>query len=308
MIKHLYIPILIALAFFSCEDEEAIRVPELAQGANVRILVDAEFSFFDLEDLQNAKVVYDLYSANQNIEEIEISFTYYPQGGDAIGPIPVKVYTQSDLGADGSILNEQITAVEVAELAGLENGVDEFTGGDRVVFTNTTTLTTGVTFPTYTKIGEDSVINIEPGIVSGVNPSYTLSFSAFVGCPSPVEEISGTYTAVSTTYDSNGGPAYGLGSSTKEDVTISFQGPEPFRYRVSSHDAGYWVALTGTEGGSADFFDICGTIIMQPKASFGFGGAADNGGGTYDPETGVITMNWYNSFNDIYGDVVYTPQ
>jgi hypothetical protein len=93
-------------------------------------------------------------------------------------------------------------------------------------------------------------------------------------------------------------------------VTIQLVGPEPFRYRVSSHDAGWWKRpeVTDTEGGPADFFDICGSIIMQPKASFGFGGANDDGGGAYDPATGIITMNWYNQVNDVFGIVTYTPE
>jgi hypothetical protein len=137
-------------------------------------------------------------------------------------------------------------------------------------------------------------------------------FTVFVGCPSPAADITGTtYTATIHLEDSGGGPPFGLpDSNTETGVTIAFVGPEPFRYRVSSHDANWWGRpdITAVDGGPADFFDICGSIVMQPKGSFGFGGAVDNGGGTYDPATGIITMNWYNEVNDIFGFVTYTPE
>ena len=181
--------------------------------------------------------------------------------------------------------------------------IDYFEGGDNITFTATAKLKDGRVF---------TAANSAPSITGGAAASFTTLFTVFVGCPSPVNDItSKTYTAEIHTEDSGGAPPFGLpDSSTKTGVTITFVGPEPFRYRVSSHDAGWWGRpdITGTEGGPADFFDICGSVIMQPKPSFGFGGANDNGGGSYDPVTGIITMNWYNEFNDVYGFVTYTPE
>lgn len=304
-----YISVLVlGLLILSCEDEDTLRIPqEFGKGPNVRIVVDPNNSFINVEDFSGSKLVYDLYSESKNLDKIEL-LVAYNEDGVFVDTVVIKSYTQADINAANGVLKgEQVSSQELASAFGVD--VTDIAGGDYFVFINRTTMDDGTVYPSVTVGGN---LNITPNIINSSNTtSFTSGFTVYAGCPSPKEDIEGTYTAEIVTQDSGGNPPFGLpDTNTLTGVTITWVGPEPFRYRVSSHDAGWWARpdITATEGGSADFFDICGTIIMQPKASFGFGAAADAGGGTYDPNTGVITLNWYNSFNDIYGFVTYTPE
>jgi len=292
------------LAAFSCRDEELVRFPDVATGVNARLVLYPERSFIDFSNLSAASIAFDVYSINTDIEEIVYTATYVDASSPDVTFPPVEaIKVPASAFVNGKATDVSISATELATLLGLPGGTDYFEGGDVVTFTASAKLTDGRVFDGN---------NAAPSITGGAAASFTTLFTVFVGCPSPVNDItSRTYTATIHLEDSGGGPPFGLpDSNTKTGVTIAFVGPEPFRYRVSSHDAGWWARpdITDTEGGPADFFDICGSVIMQPLGSFGFGGAVDNGGGTYDPATGIITMNWYNQANDIFGFVTYTPE
>lgn len=285
----------------ACSDET--RVPEFQTGANARVFLYPDRSFINFSDLSTASVAFDVYSINNDIDELVYRAEYTDVSEGVTYPVVDAIVVPAGSFVDGKASEVEILASELATKLGLPDGVAHFEGGDFVNFTPLMKLRDG---------RQISAANSAPSITGGAASSFTTLFTVFVGCPSPVTDITTkTYTASIVTEDSGGSPPFGLpNTSTRTGVTILFQGPEPFRYRVSSHDAGWWARpeVTATEGGSADFFDICGTIIMQPKGSFGFGGANDDGGGTYDAATGIIKMNWYNAPNDIFGFVVYTPE
>jgi hypothetical protein len=302
--KYITLVFLAFVAVVACKDEDAERFPEFESGINARLFLYPERSFVNFADLSTASVAFDVYSVNKDLDQIIYHATFIDANNpDANFPSVPAITVPATAFVNGKATEVEITATELAAALGLPGGTAYFEGGDQIIFNAEARLKDGRVF---------TANNSAPSITGGAAASFTTQFTVFVGCPSPVADITGrTYTATIHTEDSGGGPPFGLpDSSTKTGVTIAFVGPEPFRYRVSSHDAGWWARpdITATEGGPADFFDICGDIIMQPKGSFGFGGAVDNGGGTYDPATGVITMNWYNEFNDIYGFVTYTPE
>lgn len=288
-------PLILGLAavFSSCSDET--RFPEFQDGANMRLIIDPNKSFINFDDLSTASVEFVAHSINNNIDKVEIFATYFSQvNGKHEDSLVVLTITQSDF-VNGKTPTQVITATQLANDFGLENGLDDFGGGDSFTFYNVVTLNDGSVY---------SIKNSANSIVNNPSSSFTASFVAFIGCPSDREGIEGVYNARIEATNTYGIPPV----STLDGVTITFKGPEPFRYEVSSHDANWWLEIaTGTQAPPADFFDICGTIIMQPVGSFGYGGANDNGGGSYDPETGVIIINWRNDFNDINGFIVYTP-
>jgi hypothetical protein len=304
ILRYITVFALSAVAMVSCKDDEAIRIPELGTGINARVFLYPERSFVNFADLGSASIAFDIYSINKDIDQIVYTATYVDADSAQVDFAPVEaISVPQSAFVNGKATDIEITAEELASKLGLPGGAAYFEGGDQITFTAQARLRDGRVFDAN---------NSAPSITGGAAASFTTQFVVFVGCPSPVADITGTtYTATIHLEDSGGGPPFGLpDENTVEGVTITFQGPEPFRYRVSSHDAGWWGRpdITDTEGGPADFFDICGDIIMQPKASFGFGAATDNGGGSYDPATGIITMNWYNEFNDVYGFVTYTPE
>jgi hypothetical protein len=299
--------ILLALAMVlavSCRDEELVRIPKFQSGVNARLFLYPERSFVNFADLANASIAFDVYTVNTDLEEIAYSATFKDANSPtSVFPPKVVVTVPASAFVKGKASEIEITAIELATILGLPGGTAYFEGGDQIVFTAAAKLKDG-------RIIDGN--NSAPSITGGGAASFTTQFTVFVGCPSPVADITGkTYKAEIHTEDSGGAPPFGLpADNTLSGVKIKFVGPEPFRYQVSSHDAGWWARpdITGTEGGPADFFDICGVIIMQPKASFGFGGANDFGGGSYNSSTGVITINWRNAANDINGYVVYTPE
>jgi hypothetical protein len=302
ILRYNFIVALILVAF-SCRDEELVRFPDVASGVNARLILYPERSFIDFSNLTAASIAFDVYSINTDLEEIVYTATYVDASSGTTHPPVEAIKVPASAFVNGKATNVSISATDLAALFGLPGGVNDFEGGDNITFTTSAKLVDGRVFDGN---------NAAPSITGGAAASFTTLFTVFVGCPSPVNDITGTtYTATIHLEDSGGGPPFGLpDSNTETGVTIAFVGPEPFRYRVSSHDAGWWGRddITGVDGGPADIFDICVDVVMQPKGSFGFGGAVDNGGGSYDPATGIITMNWYNELNDVFGFVTYTPE
>jgi hypothetical protein len=304
ILKYISAFLLSLLVMVSCDDDDAKRFPEFQTGANARLILYPERSFVNLADLNSASIAFDVYSENRDLDRIVYTATFTDADSAQTSFAPVEAITiPASTFVNGKATEVQISASELAEKLSLPGGMSYFEGGDQITFTTKVYLKDGRVIT-----GNNSA----PSITGNAVSSFTTQFAVFVGCPSPVQEITGkTYTATITTKDSAGKAPFGLpNTSTKTGVKITFVGPEPFRYRVTSHDAGWWAKpeVTDTEGGPGDFFDICGSIIMQPKASFGFGGAVDNGGGMYDPATGIITFNWYNQGNDIFGYVTLTPE
>jgi hypothetical protein len=303
-IKYCLVTVFFLSLASACDDGDQERFPDFKNGVNARLFLYPERSFINFSDLSTASVAFDLYSVNKDLEEIVYHAQFIESNNpDANFPIVPAITVPGSAFVDGKATEIEVTATELAEAFGLPGGTAYFEGGDQIIFTAEAKLKDGRVF---------TAENSAPSITGGAAASFTTQFNVFVGCPSPVDDITGTtYTASIITEDSGGNPPFGLpDTSTKTGVTIEFVGPEPFRYEVSSHDAGWWARpdITATEGGPADFFDICGTIVVQPIGSFGFGGANDAGGGTYDAATGIIKFNWYNDFNDIYGYVTLVPE
>ncbi|MEO8474526.1 MAG: hypothetical protein ABI477_20150 [Chryseolinea sp.] len=299
-----YTLMILVMAVISCRDEDLVRFPDIETGVNARLILDPAKSFLDFADLSKASIAFDVYSVNSDLDKVVYSATYVDASDPTKAYPPFEAFNiPASEFVDGKAAGIEKTAVQLAQMIGLPEGIAHFDGGDNITFTAKVYLTDGRIF---------DASNSAPSITGGGFSSFTTLFTVYVGCASPVAAITGkTYTAKIHLEDSNGQAPFGLvDENTRAGVTITFVGPEPFRYRVSSHDAGWWALpdVTATEGGSADFFDICGNIIMQPKASFNYGDANDAGSGKYDPATGVITMNWYNDSNDIFGFVTYTPE
>jgi hypothetical protein len=287
----------------ACADEEAVRIPEFGTGPNVRFQWNPDFGFINFDELETTFVRYSFFSESTDLDVVELLTIR-----NSADTVVISSYTQSDIVANNGVIeNEDISAVELADA--FEITLADFQGGDTFEFVNRTTMADGTVYPSPTIQGNS---NVGPSITGGsATQSFTSTYTAYVGCPSNDEFITGTYIATIVTENSAGNPPFGLPNTSELEVEITAAGPEPFRYTISQHDAGWWARpdVTATEAGPGDFYDICGSTIVQPIGSFGFGGAAhfDGGAGSIDFETGVITLNWYNSFNDIFGFLTLTP-
>lgn len=282
--------------FTSCKDEEAVRVPELGTGPNVRFQWDPQYGFINFDELETTFVRYDLFSESTDLESVELEAVYTQNTGET-DTVLIRSYTQADFDSnDGAIYDVDIPATELAEAFGIT--INDLQGGDSFTFNNYTTLTDGSVYPSPTVNGND---NVAPGIVgNSATASFTTTYTAYVGCPSDQAAFEGEYT--SEIIASNYG---GFVGATNNDVTITFVGPEPFRYEVSDISALAYAPFGGGEY-PGDIYDICGTPLGLTTSTFG--STSGTGGGTWDPEAGVLTLNYFESFNGLSWTIVFTKK
>ncbi len=215
------------LMMVACRDEDAVRFLDLKTGVNARVSLYADRSYVNLDNLNGASIAFDIYSINKDLEEI----TYTASFADADSAVAVfPTFTAFTIPASqfvsGKVTELKITAAELAEKFGLPGGVAYLEGGDNVTFSATVKLKDGRVF---------DASNSAPSITGGANASFTTQFTVFVGCPSPQNDIVGTYYSIME-YNDAGEPT---GDTVEVDVT--FAGPEPFRYRVTDHTAELYV-------------------------------------------------------------------
>lgn len=290
-----------AVVGISCKDEDAIRFPDFEPGVTGRVVLYPDKSYVNLDDLTGASVAFDIYTENTNLQQIEYTATFIDADSAETDFNTVTAITvPASAFSGGKATNIEITAVQLAELFGLPGGVSYLEGGDSFIFSATATLTDGRTF---------SSANSAPSIAQGSAASFTTEFTVYVGCPSPKEAIEGTY--VSTMEYNN----FGIGVGAEVEVQVTFVGPEPFRYRVTDHTAELYTCCGGVQY-PADFFDICGQVILQPASSFGsvinyVPGANPNFGqaviDTSTPET-TFWINWNETFNGIVASVKFVKK
>ncbi|AHM62444.1 secreted protein with Por secretion system C-terminal sorting domain [Flammeovirgaceae bacterium 311] len=190
-----------------CEDEDAVRVPELREGASLRVVFpDPLLSFFNFENPETSRVQFDLYTQNSNIDSVNIyaTFTDVSEVPSVTYPITpagqpqrrqlVKTYRQSDFDSEGALRNATITLGEVAAAMGLE--LSDIEGADVVNFYNQVVLTDGRRFPEAIPLPDDYNSNtVTPDIEGrGVQTSsFNAGFTAFVACPLPAGFATGRY-------------------------------------------------------------------------------------------------------------------
>ncbi len=109
MKKYIY-PLILAIGFLtitSCEDPDAIRLPEFMDAANMRIQLDPDFTSLKADDLDNAKIVFSLFSENTNLQEVVLSATYYNFQQDSnYSRRPIRIYSQSDFDATNGAIRD----------------------------------------------------------------------------------------------------------------------------------------------------------------------------------------------------------
>jgi len=278
----------------SCKQEDN-KPAGILYGVNARIIFAyPDNTYINFADLNNAAVKFDLYSQSPDIAKIEYSAKYSNFAAGTTTAAAVVLTVQGSQIVGGKALGLTIKATDIATALAIPGGVAGLSGGDSFTFTTKAFLTDGRTF---------DASNLAPSIGASATSSFTSAFAAFVGCPSNQTAIAGTYTAYDD-YNDGGEP-----TGVPHTVTITFVGPQPFRYHVTDHTGQLYVPYGGTSY-PADFFDICGTAILLPTVSFGqvvnyVPTPADIAAGfetplidTSTPNT-VIQFTWHETFNDI---------
>jgi hypothetical protein len=288
--------LLTALLVSSCRDEDMIRMPQLQEAVNMRVVIDPQKSYLDFQNLGTASFEFDAYSINRNLQRVDFIGTYITIGGDTLERKTVKTISQADF-TNGKA-RVVITPSEVATAFGIPGGVAGLAGGDVLTFETVATLTDGRTF---------SAANAAPSIISGANPSFTPVFNTFIGCPSTLP-ITGTYTSSATGTSTDPGVSPATVTNLPKELTITQTGPTT--YTISDIFGGLYEAWYGPlyefEGDTpATIIDICGAVSI-PTFEEPYGEPLES---TYsrDATTGVITITWVNGYGDT-GTVVLTPE
>jgi hypothetical protein len=158
------------IGLISCEDEEAIRMPEIEKLVNFRIQRD--ISSFDSTD-PNAAVELTIYSESTNINIAEMFVSHYSLIDNSEGDqFKIGELNGNEISNDGST-KVSFTLVELTAAMG-ETPAD-LAGGDAVNIYSIVTLTDGRIYPdTVRASSEIEFINVTPNII---NSSATTSFS-----------------------------------------------------------------------------------------------------------------------------------
>jgi len=271
LIKCLFAALFVGMVA-SCKEESPLPNGILT-GINARVIFAyPDNTYFNLGDISNAALKFDLYSKNTDIDKIEYSAKYknFASGITSAAKVVLTVPGSSVVG--GKLLAASVTASDLATAFGVPGGAAGLAGGDSFSFTTKAYLTDG---RTYDASNIASSIAQAPG-----TSSFTSAFTAYVGCASDQAPIVGKYTSIMTYTDD---PADFPTPSTPQTVTITFKGPEPFRYNISEITAKAYVAFGGQAAGyPGDFFDICGVPVLLPTTTQ-FGTVVDWSAGPVPP-------------------------
>jgi hypothetical protein len=168
----------------SCRDEDAVRMPELQNGVNARVIIDKENSFFSLGDIDNTFISIDIYSINTDLEEIAYSGTYTDVSEGTKSTVKTAFVVPGSAFSNGKA-TIQVKATDIATAFGLPGGADALGGGDSFTLSPAAKLTDGrIVTPD----------NSAPSIQGGTNASFTANVIFPVACSSfEAADVPGDY-------------------------------------------------------------------------------------------------------------------
>lgn len=263
----LFIFTMVVLTLSACYDDHEDYFSDHSPGAIVEV-GNLSPGFFDFTSPDEAHIAFDV-SLQENTSGVNqvIMYKSYNNG------TPVEFRTINALPS-----NETVTLAEASE--GLVD-FGEIEIGD--VF--------GFTF--RSQMDDGRVITSAPSV------------NAVVSC---VSDLAGTYDGVASGQSTDGccpDPVTGI----EKEIIVTSTGDGT--YTISDFSGGLYFEWYEVYGITVDFplpaniRDVCNDItIFNSSEPFG---TAVTGGGSVDPSTGVITINWTNGYDD-EGTVVLTPQ
>ena len=144
----------------ACEDKDAIRIPPFLEGANMRIVIDADKSSLKLANINSSTFEFDAYSINNDLQKVELIGAYISKTdtvkNEVLFSMPGSAFTNGK--ARGVI-----TAADVVKAFKLA-GISSLKAGDKILLENHVTLTDGRVL---------SPANSAPSIIQGQYPSFT---------------------------------------------------------------------------------------------------------------------------------------
>ena len=191
-IKYNSLVFILFVLLISCEDPDAIRIPDFKDAVNVRVVIDPDNSFLDFSDLANAKFVFDAYSENTDLRSATFYMSYYDFSADSTyNEVPLEF-------TEFPTQHYEFTSQELADIFNLPGGIDGLGGGDSFNFITVAVTADGLIYPDTVLQGlPQETLNVTPNIInSAATTSFTSSFLVYVSCPFIADDAVGTYQVV----------------------------------------------------------------------------------------------------------------
>jgi hypothetical protein len=255
----LILPVILLL---SCEDEDAIRIPEFDIATNFRVVRDV--SSFDSTN-PNASVTLTVYSETENIQEADMYVSHFSLiENQETRQFPLASLQGSEISNDGTT---QLTFSLVELTAAMNKTPEDLAGGDAVNIYSIVTLTDGRVYPDTVRVDSDNqFLNVTPNIIQS---SATTSFSPKLVFPilCELDETFGTGTYF---FEAIEGDNLQFGVETFEtgDVTITSTSSTGRTF-----DVPFLTAFVAGFTTTIEFDFACNVVLLQPTGSgLGCGG------------------------------------
>jgi hypothetical protein len=252
----------VVVLFYACETNEDDLMQPFATGTVFPEITEVNSSFFNSFDFDNAFIDFTVDVDTEIAESITIEKTF--NGVTTI----IGEYTEVPA-------NIQVTAEEA--VADLDNvSVGDLEVGDIFTF--------------------EIIVNSKNGLRTRSN----VLLNASVACLSSLEGVYAC-TANGQSTDSGPGPDENPAVDFKYEVTLTATETNGI-YEISDFSGGLyelWYDIYGIGGDSpGQISDVCNTIsYTNTKGPFG---SNITGGGSVDPDTGIITIDGENVFGDTW--------
>lgn len=279
--------IAVSLAFLACENDGGDSKLNLEVGAIPNITKS-----------ETADAFIDLIAINNN-EPISLSFTVDVAQGD-VKSLDVIMFYKKPTAIYKAVLATNVTDFpkeytisqsDIISAFAEINSADDFEIGDKLIITAELTLMNGKVIVIYNNDGSTNV-----GIDITNSPLYDFSQTYNVACPS---DLGGTYNVVSSGASTDPGVNPALNPATNYAYSVVITDNGGGSYKISDAFGGLyllWYDIFGITGETpGTFSDVCGEISGQFAEPFGTDVIYT---GSVNQDTGVITINWINGYDD----------
>lgn len=247
---------------------------------------------------ETADAFIDLIAIN-NDQPIDIAFTV-DLGQGAVQSMDVIMFYKKPTAIYKAVLEANVTEfpksyslsqADIIDGFAEINSATEFEVGDQLIITAQLTLKNGTVIVIY---NDDGSINAGIDVIN--SPLYDFSQTYNVACPS---DLGGTYNVISSGSSTDTGPTPAENPIENFPYTVTITDNGGGNYTISDAFGGLYIlwydiyGITGDEEGTFD--DVCGTISGEFPEPFGTNVIYT---GSVDPNTGIITIDWINGYDD----------
>lgn len=290
--KNIFLFALALILIGGCTEENKTRIPEVADGVNLRIIMDPAHTGIFTDKIATDIIAFDMHSINKDFNLVELFAT--KAGVKKL----IKSFTQSDFDQNSGKIRVELKAIDLANAFG-EPGLADGSKVGNFTFSPRVTLKDGRIYPAYIRISAtDSILNIGPSINGAPATSFTTSFQSFITCPAV--DISGNYLVTEAKGQSTDGCCPTV--TTIQGTVVKITRVTNSSFKLSDFSGGLyfeWYDVYGIEKPEDSPGEIsfsCNEINFQNTLEpFG---EKIIGRGLYDPVKKSLSYNWESGYGD----------